>query len=435
MTRQHSKMRTVVAASTAALCAVALGACTTSDGNPPDGGTVDMTLTSWTSDPTTLQMYQDLAAEFRTENPRLGELTVQSIPFDQYPGQLAVLLSGSDAPDLGSIADTWSIPSWFDVLYDISFLMDDPSFDYDDILPNTLENLTGPGGELYAIPGASAPQILVYNKTAFEEAGLESPVDLYDRGEWTWETVRELSKSLVDSGSVSYGLDFPQWNFAGVPLFLDRAFGAEYWPLTNDGTNECGLADAESAAAFEFLHDLIYVDGSFKKPGSTPSFPSGDTGMVVAAASFLNQLGAAGFEWGIMPQPEGEGPYNPTLNQAAMGAFAAGEDPELAARLAAYLTGSEAAAYLKGTQMPARAADQELVPGWMVERIPTLTEEEIERALTGEPMRSASPAVPVDNALVINTAVRPILDGVWKADADIPAVLEAACRTVTPLQQ
>ena len=438
---KYSRARTTAVVA-AALSVALLAGCTSSEpstttSTPPGTDPVDFVYTTFSSDPVVLKMYEDLFAEFQKDYPQARSLTIQTIPRDQYPGQLAVLLSGSKPPDFGAVTDIWSVPSWFDVLYDMSFLRSEPQWAIDDLVPNAMLNLTGPNGEIYAFPTASAPHIVTYNKTAFETAGVETPEELYQRGAWTWSELRRVIKEVVDAGVVEYGLDFPTYAFAELPPYLDRAFGAEWWPQTADGGNECGLTSPQSIAAIQYLHDLIFVDGTFKEPGSTASFPSGNTAIVMAPVSFLNQLASSDFEWGILPQPQGDGvPYNPTNQQSTLGVFKNGQNPELTARLVAYVSGPAAAAYLKGTLVPARASDLAKVPAWTVERFPNLTEADVDRALTGEVYLIATPSTPLQDALVINAAVRAPLDAVWKdAEADVAAALAGVCGAVAPLQR
>jgi len=47
----------------------------------------------------------------------------------------------------------------------------------------------------------------VYNRKTIAEAGLEDPKDLYDRGEWDWNTFQDMLQKFSDPANEHYGLD------------------------------------------------------------------------------------------------------------------------------------------------------------------------------------------------------------------------------------
>ncbi len=104
--------------------------------------------------------------------------------------------------------------------------------------------------------GSTLP--LSFNLQMIEEANLEDPRDLAERGEWTWDKFREYCIALTkdtdgDGTNDVYG--FGGWI-------------GDYWPqfvLANGGnvaagTTE-GLTSPETTEALQFLQDLNLVDG------------------------------------------------------------------------------------------------------------------------------------------------------------------------------
>lgn len=425
-------MRRTQRAAIAALAvgALALTGCATGDGADPTptyDSPVDMTMTLWTADETIIAKFQQLADEFREDNPELGELTIETIPFADYNAQLSIRLSGGEAPDLGWIVES-ATPAWVDsgALLDISSLKEDEDWAYDDIIANLTTALEGENGELYGYPFAGTTHPIIYNKTAFEAAGLPTPNELFDQGEWTWEALRESAKGLKDAGVVTYGFDIPQWGFTSYALFTPflKGFGGEAYP----GGTECGFTDPATVETFEFVHDMIFEDGTYPAPGNTSSFPTGDTGMYLGAPSTLAQLADATFEYDMAPQPEGDVDYSPFIGQASMVVFADGQAPELATRLFAYFTsqhGSETLPYVA----PRSSLQTEEFIAALYPQVPA---ESAKRSL----LDTLDFAQQIDYPVAfpeLETATKPVLDGVWTADADIEAKLAEACAAADPI--
>lgn len=179
-----------------------LTACGAGGGSGDEGdGPIDMTMTVWTADEEVIKIYTDLADEFRKGQPDLGKFTVQSIPFANYSGRLTTQLAGGDAPDLGWLVEA-DIPGLANagVLTDVGpALTGDADYKLDDILPNTLSGLKQ-GDQLFGYPFANTVQPIVFNKDLFAAAGVDDPLTLLDKGEWTWENLARISKELVASG-------------------------------------------------------------------------------------------------------------------------------------------------------------------------------------------------------------------------------------------
>ena len=427
MTQRNWRLAAIAATSAGAL---ALAGCAGS-GTPTYDEPVDLTMTVWTGDETILATFQALADEFREENPELGELTIETIPFAEYNSQLAIRLSGGDAPDLGWIVES-ATPAWVDsgALHDVSVLKDDADWDFDDIIPNLYAELEGDNGEIYGYPFAGTTHPVMYNVDVFEEAGVTTPAELLERGEWTWESLRQISKEMVDSGVVTYGFDIPQWNFTSYALFTPflKGFGGVAYP----GGDTCGFTDPATVEAFEFVHDMIFEDGSYPTPGNTSSFPTGDTAMFLGAPSALAQLADSTFAFDMVPQPEGDVPFSPFIGQASMVVWEAGETTELATRLFAHFTSKHGSEELPYVAPRFSLATPEFIPARYAEEYPGLSEASAQRSLIDTLSVAQQIPYPVEFPQ-LETATKPALDGVCVADADIAAQLAAVCEVADPI--
>ena len=64
-------------------------------------------------------------------------------------------------------------------------------------------------GKYYGIacPGSwqGGPYVLLYNKTAIVQKGYKTPLELYRKGDWNWDTFAELAKNMTDKSKGFYG--------------------------------------------------------------------------------------------------------------------------------------------------------------------------------------------------------------------------------------
>lgn len=414
------------------LAVLLLAACSgDGGGSSQTGGGTDLTMTVWTDDANVIGVYESLAEEFRADNPELGSFTVESIPFNEYTKQLTTRFTGGDAPDLGWVVEA-TTPAFVEAgaLVDLApQLESDSGYDLADILPSTLTGVRK-GDAIYGYPFANTAMPIIFNTDAFAAAGVDSPLDLYERGEWTWENLRRVAREMVESGATTYGFDIPQFqfvNFQQLTPFLN-AYDATAWP---DG-DSCGYASAESAAAFEFIRGMVVDDRSFPGPGSVSSFPTGDTAMYLGAPSTLADLTDATFAFDLVPQPTGvDGASSPFFGQANLAVFARGEDPDLATRLLAYLTTEEASAQLMGFFIPPR--ESLLTPEQVAAVNPLLTAEAAERSLI-DPLRDAEQIPYPAEFPELQAAIKPAMDELWQpGSVDVPAALQGVCDIADPI--
>lgn len=80
------------------------------------------------------------------------------------------------------------------------------------------------GGKHYAlVTGVSANNIVYYNKQTIEDNGLEDPWELFEAGEWNWDTFSGMLQDFIDADEDHVGLD-GWWS----ELALYRSGGVPY---------------------------------------------------------------------------------------------------------------------------------------------------------------------------------------------------------------
>ncbi|MDE7094087.1 MAG: extracellular solute-binding protein, partial [Oscillospiraceae bacterium] len=62
-------------------------------------------------------------------------------------------------------------------------------------------------GQHYVVPYAvSEPLLIIYSRKLCQENNLDDPYELYQSGNWTWESFKNMMQSFVSNGSDRYGV-------------------------------------------------------------------------------------------------------------------------------------------------------------------------------------------------------------------------------------
>lgn len=116
----------------------------------------------------------------------------------------------------------------------------------------------------YAI---TSPYLIIYNKTIFEEEGLETPVELYDRGEWTYAKFIEYMAYFTRDTDGDGEID--QWGLG--PRFKRQNFGFanDAFTVKEVGNGELAVAidSTETIQWFEFLTEFGKINTSVPGDG------------------------------------------------------------------------------------------------------------------------------------------------------------------------
>ncbi len=142
------------------------------------------------------------------------------------------------------------------IIVPVQDLMDnDPTFD-PGIFLTPITNYYTVGGKLYSIPFNSSTAIMYYNKTMFEEAGLDP-----DSPPRTFDDFIEVCKALTvkdANGNIEQtGFTWPLHSW-----FIEQLLAAQNAPLVNNGNGrdgrptECVLNNPAGLTIFEWLNTL-----------------------------------------------------------------------------------------------------------------------------------------------------------------------------------
>lgn len=126
------------------------------------------------------------------------------------------------------------------------------------------------GSHYLIIPQSTIGQVVVYNRATVENLGLEDPVDLFEAGEWNWDTFKSMLTDFVDVEAEQYGLD--GW-FNEKPLMLTSGVPAIEM---KDGKVVHNLMDPDLERAMNFMYDLntsgLVLDKSLFNWAEHPEF-------------------------------------------------------------------------------------------------------------------------------------------------------------------
>lgn len=266
-------------------------------------------------------MYQGFVDDFMASQ---SEITVDLSfeAWDDYMTRLPTLFAGGQVPDV--IHQHMSIVQDYGArgaLEDLTPFMERDSVSRDDYIEALFEAFTSDVGVL-AFPKDSAAWGVYYNKTKFDEAGVDYPSD-----DWTFDDFRETAKAMtVDEAGVrgnedgfstegtmqQYGFSWLEpapYSSENVRGFV-RGRGGDWY---NEEMTETLITEQPALDHFRMFHEMRCVDGS--APSDAASAGMGDMfrqGMTAMQVGFHNldfflREDQVEFDWDVTFMPKGDG--------------------------------------------------------------------------------------------------------------------------------
>lgn len=269
-----------------------------SSGGSPDEKQVTMDMLWWT-DGNETQVMQDLIDEYEELHPNIT-INLQEIAFDDLTTKLQMAIAGGEAPALSRGTES-TVSRLGDAMVDFSEYVDTDALQEEYI--DSIDYLYKMGDKVAAVPTEVTANGMIYNKTAFEAAGVEVPTGPDDI--WTWDEFRDALQKVVDSGVVKYGMviDNPSHRWATILYEFGGSLACE------TGGN---LSSKESMDAINFTKQL-YDDGlavsSVWLSGEDPNnlFRSGQVAVHLSGTWMIQNYeeNIKDFEWGVTYMPVG----------------------------------------------------------------------------------------------------------------------------------
>ncbi|WP_169193803.1 sugar ABC transporter substrate-binding protein [Devosia sp. MC1541] len=389
---------------------------------------VNLRMTTWSANEAHMALFNEIAAAYTAENPGVT-VTFEPLPFDNYTTTLTTQIAGGNAPDLAWIFETSAQD--FVASGALAPLTDRfnaiEGYNLADVTEGA-RALWQRDGQLYAYPFSTSPFAMFVNTDLITAAGAKTPAEMIAAGEWTWDNAMASAKAVADAGKDGIIIrDFNYQNWQNLTAFF-RGWGADAWSA--DGKT-CGFNTPEMVEAMTAFHTGIFKDGSFPGPGENVDFFTGDAAMTVtqiSRASLLPKEDA--FGWDLVPLPAGKvGTYS-VVGQAGVGALASGKNVDAAVDFLAFWTNEANSAKLAQFFPPARAAL--LNTETFTATNPLLSAEQIETVVING-ISTGNVVAGHTNYAQIQQTIRASLDALWVAEADVGAVLDNVCSSVSPL--
>jgi multiple sugar transport system substrate-binding protein len=392
---------------------------------------VSLRFTTWSSNEGHLNMLNGFAEAFRAKYPNVS-VQFDTIPFADYSTKLAIQLAGSNPPDAGWMPESLAVPFMeAGALADLATeVKTDAEYDFADLSEPAM-GLYLKGDSVLGIPFSTSPHLVLYNMDLFEQAGIDTPDAMYEKGEWTWENLAAAAKAIKDKTgafgfqSVQGGI-YKEYLTQSLAEFT-RAWGGDIWDAEG---KTCLLNTPESVASLQWYHDLVFKDRSAVPPGEEVDFFSGGAGIRPGYLSELARLDDAPFKWGLIRLPEGPAGWSPVIGQSSIVAFSASKHPDEAAAFVAFVTNKDnsktMAQFFPSIRASVLESEEYLNSN---PRVPA----ELLKAHVAPSIASGKLLPTHANFEKIRLAITPIFDGMWTADADVQAAMNQACEAMQPL--
>ncbi len=317
---------------------------------PPKEQTV-VRLSGWASSPSETALLESLLYRFSTENPDIM-VKYEPITGDYRQALLTSIASGTEPDVFYMDIFWWQELARNNVILPLDDLMASSGVKKEDFVPALIDAFTF-DGKVYGIPKDFNTLGLFYNKTMFDEAGLDYPTD-----DWTWDDLTAAAAELSDPANNVYGLGVPA-DAGRFPIFAFQNGGS----IMNEDYTAPTLSSPETVAAAKF-----YTDFRVNKTGAVPSdlgegwqgtlFGKQQLAMVYEGGWLIPYLRDSfpSVQYGVVIPPAGPAGEGNLIFTVAWGISANTKNPDAAWRVVDFLTNeaSQTTVLQSGFALPTR---------------------------------------------------------------------------------
>jgi len=241
------------------------------------------------------------------------KVTYETAELGKYQTRLSSMVMASNSPALSAIINEWyPQPITRKLMQPISAT----GWDYtEDIYATAMMDQFSYKGQHYgiALKGSTMSTFMVmfYNKKILQQKGVtKTPSDLWEEGNWNWETCLDIAQKTTDNAKGQTGMSLTYQNYWMLSAGQDFVL-ADKEGLKNNIKNE------DLLEAWYFAWDVIYthkvVDTSFTAAnpffaGNSAMFAGGSFFMQTEASrnNYVPQNMEPG-SWGVVPFPSPKG--------------------------------------------------------------------------------------------------------------------------------
>ena len=248
------KTRRIAALCMCAVMTASLAACGgsgdkgASEGGKDKGGKLSVMIWDNYQEPG----LKEIIADFTEETGIEAELQV--VQWNEYWTLLEAGAQGGEMPDVFWMHSNESQRYMSnEILLDLTDRASDSELVDMSKYPEEIKELYTYDGKVYGIPKDIDTIALWYNKTMFDEAGVDYPDET-----WTWDTVVENAKKLTKEDGSQYGLAIRNDNNQEAYYNIVYDMGGE---IISDDKKTSGYDDPNTIKAMQYIEKLIQ-DGS-----------------------------------------------------------------------------------------------------------------------------------------------------------------------------
>jgi len=196
----------------------------------------------WFSDGKEGESFSKLADQYMAENPNI-KIQLIEVPYADLESKIKNMINGKEAPALARLTN---LGPFQNQLVDLGEYVSDK---------DAFVNSFGEGlkfvfdGKVLAAPMDVTANGLIYNKTAFEKAGVSVPQS--EDEIWTWDEWKEAMKTVMEKSDCKYGLVYDKSPQRFTTL-LYEAGGS----LLNEDLNGSNFNTEETKKAVSFFKEL-----------------------------------------------------------------------------------------------------------------------------------------------------------------------------------
>ncbi len=259
------------------------------------------------------------------------DLQVTQIPGGEYWDKVTTMFAGGSQPDVLFISEPLKKFASQDKLLDLTPYIDaSPTFNKDDFYPASLEFYQYDGKQ-YGVPQDLNTALFFYNEDLFKEAGLKTPWESYEEGNWTWATYLDNAQKLTKKDgnrTTQFGTSYP-----GIGPWWYSAWvftsGGEY--LNADSTKSV-FNDPKVIDALRFTSELANKYEVAPSPAGGGQDVTGmtfATGKIAMEQNFSWAIGsykALPFKWNVAPLPVKDSSIDPLTTYIHNSGFSIAKD-------------------------------------------------------------------------------------------------------------
>ena len=251
----------------------------------------------WFSDGGEGDSFMALAEEYMQQNPNI-KIELIEVPYADVDSKIKNMLNAGEAPALARLSNIGTFQSQ---LLNLDEYVSDPQAFHDNFRDD-LQFIFD--GKMIAAPMDVTANGLIYNKTAFVQAGVEVPQS--EDEIWTWEEWKQAMETVVEKSDCTYGLVYDK----SPQRFTTLLYQAGGRMLNEDMTaSEYNSPEVQRAVSFfKELHDDGLIPTSVWLGAENPNnlFRTGQVAMHFAGSWMVSNYKdeITDFEWGVTYMPK-----------------------------------------------------------------------------------------------------------------------------------